>query len=383
MSILDYIFKSKEQREQEAKEAEERHDSEVFSKADKLRAEGKKDEALELYLQLVNKRYRGCGFWYAYTRACGILWDQKRYTEILDVVKKYERWYDRDADNSMDWYESWAKKMIEEQEEEKKKPKEPVKQEQPKQTAQPKPQTQQTKPQPSQPKQQTQSKPVPAQGTQIVAPKPAPTPKPQPVAPAKPKAQTSIWEDDGPFIIKPCYPKYRHKFEFSKDEQLYTKYRNAIESLPPYSFYTAGTETPSQPVNALARYYRDVQEELDEAERNCRDEDYKSAAEIYELLIGHRYWKPEPYMALIAIYEQAKMHDVAQEVRQEALHHFTSIQQRMRAELLAAAHKIDADDLAYDIILRGEKVEYYMGIYTVYDPFPCIEQWKRELAQNA
>ena len=84
MSILDYIFKSKEQREQEAKEAEERHDRDVFSKADKLRKEDKNDEALELYMQLVNKRYRGCGFWYAYTRACSILWAQ---SDILRYLK--------------------------------------------------------------------------------------------------------------------------------------------------------------------------------------------------------------------------------------------------------------------------------------------------------
>lgn len=40
MGILDYIFKSKEQREKEAKEAEEKKDRETFTKADKLRKEG-------------------------------------------------------------------------------------------------------------------------------------------------------------------------------------------------------------------------------------------------------------------------------------------------------------------------------------------------------
>lgn len=82
MGLLDYIFKSKEQKEKEAKEAEENKNGETFSKANKLYQEGKDDEGLRLYMQLVNKRYRGTGFWYAYIDACSILWKQKRYAEF-------------------------------------------------------------------------------------------------------------------------------------------------------------------------------------------------------------------------------------------------------------------------------------------------------------
>ena len=62
------------------------------------------------------------------------------------------------------------------------------------------------------------------------------------------------------------------------------------------------------------------------------------------------------------------------------MHALGSVQRRMRNELLEAARKIDAEDLVLDMMEKGEKVVYGLELYTVYDPFPCIKRWKRELA---
>ena len=69
MKILDYIFKNREQREKEAKEAEEKRNLELSSLADKLYKEKKYDECLKVCMELVNKDFCGLGFWSVYLYA--------------------------------------------------------------------------------------------------------------------------------------------------------------------------------------------------------------------------------------------------------------------------------------------------------------------------
>lgn len=113
-----------------------------------------------------------------------------------------------------------------------------------------------------------------------------------------------------------------------------------------------------------------------------RDNDWRGAAVLYENLIANKYWEAKPYIALIEIYEREGGKDAAQEIRRQGISTLSNVQRRMKSEFLEAARKIDAEDLALDMIAKGEKIVYGSGLYTVYDPFPCIEQWKQDLATN-
>ena len=358
MGILDYIFKSKEQREQEAREAEEKREFELLYLSDKLYEEKKYDECLEVSMQLVNKDFFGTGYWSVYLHTASILYYKGRYKEVLEVEKHYHRFCDKDADSKMDWYVSYSKIAIAEQENPKTNP----------------------KPQP---------KPAPA-------PKPQPTPAPKPVVkhimepevqePPKKEFVVPKWnddEDDEPEDMKTYVSPFRYVGSMEKSETLYWKYLQAKKALPPFEMLGMPSELPEGAVAALKKIKAEAQNLLDRANALMRQEDWHGAVNLYQNLLMNKYWEPEPYYALIEIYERMDRHEDAQAVRQAGIYAFNSVQRRMRNELLEAARKIDAEDLAHAIIEKGEKVVYGLGLYTVYDPFPCIKQWEQEMLLNS
>ena len=139
-------------------------------------------------------------------------------------------------------------------------------------------------------------------------------------------------------------------------------------------------DLPEDAVKAIKSIKTEAQNLLDRANAYMRQEDWHGAANLYENLLMNKYWEPEPYYALIEIYERLDRHHDAQAVRKQGVTTFNSIQRHMRTTFLEAARKIDAEDLAQNMMKKGEKVVYGLGLYTVYDPFPCVEQWEREIA---
>lgn len=348
MGLLDYIFKSKEQREQEAREAEEKRDYELLYLSDKLYEEKKYDECLKVSMQLVNKDFFGTGYWSVYLHAASILYNKGRYKEVLEVNKHYHPFCDRDADQKMEWYVSYSKIAIAEQENPKPKP----------------------KPQPN---------PVP---------KPVVKPKPKPEVKVPPKKEIVVpkWnddEEDEPEDMKTYVSPFRYVGSLEKSETLYWKYLQAKKALPPFEMLGMPSELPEDAVAALKKIKSEAQNLLDRANALMRQEDWHGAVNLYQNLLMNKYWEPEPYYALIEIYERMDRHEDAQAVRQAGIYAFNNVQRRMRNELLEAARKIDAEDLALTMMEKGEKVVYNVGLYTVYDPFPCIKEWEQEMLLNS
>lgn len=358
MGLLDYIFKSKEQREQEAKEAEEKRDYELLYLSDKLYDEKKYDECLKVSMQLVKKDFFGTGYWSVYLHAASILYNKGKYKEVLEVERHYHRFCDKDADSKMDWYVSYSKIAIAEQENPKPKPKP-----QPKLTPAPKP------------------KPAPV-------PKSVLKPKPKPEVQEPPKKEIVVpkWnddEEDEPEDMKTYVSPFRYVGSLEKSETLYWKYLQAKKALPPFDMLGMPSELPEGAVAALKKIKSEAQNLLDRANTLMRQEDWHGAVNLYQNLLMNKYWEPDPYYALIEIYERKDRHEDAQAVRRAGIYAFNNVQRRMRNELLEAARKIDAEDLAHAIIEKGEKVVYGLGLYTVYDPFPCIKQWEQEMLLNS
>lgn len=52
----------------------------------------------------------------------------------------------------------------------------------------------------------------------------------------------------------------------------------------------------------------------------------------------------------------------------------------MEKRLRQLGEQFDSQQTVEDIIQNKEKVSYYEGLFVLYDPFPCIENWKESLA---
>lgn len=225
--------------------------------------------------------------------------------------------------------------------------------------------------------------------------KPKPTPKsatttgtkPLGAEPAKQNHPTHVpkWEDydeEEPQETKATEAGLRRYLNIDKTDTLYWKYMQIKKALPPYDMLGSVNNLPQKPVADMRELLAEIKEQFNKADGYMRQKDFRSAAAIYQNLVANNYWEPEPYSALIEIFARAGRHGDAQAIRQKGISNLNSIQRRMKNELLEAARKIDAEDLALDIIKKGEKVVYGLGLYTVYDPFPCIEQWQKELLLN-
>ena len=190
-------------------------------------------------------------------------------------------------------------------------------------------------------------------------------------------------EEDEPEGMKTFVTPFRYVGSLEKSETLYWKYLQAKKALPPFDMFGMPSELPKDAVTALKEIKSEAQNLLDRANALMRQEDWHGAVNLYQNLLMNKYWEPEPYYALIEIYERMDRHEDAQAVRQAGIYAFNNVQRRMRNELLEAARKIDAEDLARTMMEKGEKVVYGLGLYTVYDPFPCIKQWEQELLLNS
>ena len=115
MGILDYIFKSREQREREKEKAGEKRDQKLLDQADRLFEEKKYDECLKICMKLVNRDFFGVGYWNAYLHAASILYQKGRYREVLEVSRHYGWFCDKDSDRHMEWYVSRSREAIGEQ----------------------------------------------------------------------------------------------------------------------------------------------------------------------------------------------------------------------------------------------------------------------------
>lgn len=373
MGLFSYIFKSMEQREKEAQEAEEARNLALLHEADRAYDAKDYDACLKASMELVKKSYFGFGFWSPYLYAAKILYDRGRYEEVLALKRHYHYFADRDKDRHFDWYIDRCREIIKERERKAIKP--VVRSQQKQQSAQgSKPQTQVH---PAQP----QSKPTPVSESLAESAR-KPSSKPVKPEPPKPEVHVPKWKDyepNEPDDMKTYVPPIRSWGYIEKTDTLYWRFLQAKKALPPYDMLETATDLPEDAVAALNQVKAEAQKLLDRADTCRRQGDWHGAVNLYRNLIRHKYWEPAPYLALIEIYKRSGRHSEAREIRRKGLYTLKRVQLDMRFEFLEAAHKIDALDLARDMIKKGEKVVYGLGLYTVYDPFPCIPKWEQEL----
>lgn len=150
-------------------------------------------------------------------------------------------------------------------------------------------------------------------------------------------------------------------------------------SAVPFFFYEGDNEDkiPADADMEISDYLNRLADTL----AYCRDVEKKQgfvvAEQYYLFLIGHHPWEPDAYDDLLELYRNNGKNDAFEALRLYSIDHFSKRRERMERQLTALAEQQGVKEMATEAIRKGEKVSYFRGLFTLYDPFPCIEHWKR------
>lgn len=164
-----------------------------------------------------------------------------------------------------------------------------------------------------------------------------------------------------------------------KHPTLGERYDEYCASLPPFDFYEGDNEDkiPADADMEISDYLNRLADTL----AYCRDVEKKQgfvvAEQYYLFLIGHHPWEPDAYDDLLELYRNNGKNDAFEALRLYSIDHFSKRRERMERQLTALAEQQGVKEMATEAIRKGEKVSYFRGLFTLYDPFPCIEHWKR------
>ena len=167
--------------------------------------------------------------------------------------------------------------------------------------------------------------------------------------------------------------------EVSEEETYLYKLNELIASLPEFDFYNGDNDKDVSEDHPSVIAIRALQKEADEIMAHGEifeaEKNWAQAAKCYEHLVIRRYWNPQPYTKLLALYSKASLHaSVKQKMQSLIVNFFRDRREKMKTELLRLADKYDSTIYAEKCINEGECVTYYDGIYDIYTPYPVVEE---------
>ena len=131
-----------------------------------------------------------------------------------------------------------------------------------------------------------------------------------------------------------------------------------------------------EPIWEIQRYFKKLIESAEAAEAKG---DYAYAADVYEQIVGEKYWMTAPYDKLIKIYSKAKLYNEEIRVIQLSINHFKSLRAKRLEYVMGLAKKYNAVEFFNQRLEGGGKITYYSGVFELYNPFSIIDKWKERL----
>ena len=214
-----------------------------------------------------------------------------------------------------------------------------------------------------------------AEGNMIPLEEPEEKPKPAPQSPWMTDEELAAFEESRKNNIKEAH----FDMEVSEEETYLYKLNELIASLPEFDFYNGDNDKDVSEDHPSVIAIRALQKEADEIMAHGEifeaEKNWAQAAKCYEHLVIRRYWNPQPYTKLLALYSKASLHaSVKQKMQSLTINFFRDRREKMKAELLRLADKYDSTIYAEKCINKGECVTYYDGIYDIYNPYPVVEE---------
>lgn len=214
-----------------------------------------------------------------------------------------------------------------------------------------------------------------AEGNMIPLEEPKEKPKPAPQSPWMTDEELAAFEESRKNNIKEAH----FDMEVSEEDTYIYKLNELITSLPEFDFYNGDNDKDVSEGHPSVIAIRALQKEADEIMAHGEifeaEKNWAQAAKCYEHLVIRRYWNPQPYTKLLALYSKASLHaSVKQKMQSLIVNFFRDRREKMKTELLRLADKYDSTIYAEKCINEGESVTYYDGIYDIYNPYPAVEE---------
>ena len=214
-----------------------------------------------------------------------------------------------------------------------------------------------------------------AEGNMIPLEEPEEKPKAAPKSPWMTDEELAAFEESRKNNVKEAH----FNMEVSEEETYIYKLNQLIASLPEFDFYNGDNDKDVSEDHPSVIAIRALQKEADEIMAHGEifeaEKNWAQAAKYYEHLVIRRYWNPQPYTKLLALYSKASLHaSVKQKMQSLIVNFFRDRREKMKTELLRLADKYDSTIYAEKCINEGECVTYYDGIYDIYTPYPVVEE---------
>lgn len=107
--------------------------------------------------------------------------------------------------------------------------------------------------------------------------------------------------------------------------------------------------------------------------------EYGRAIHLYHRIINEQIDNKEPYKRLMIIYRKLKEKEKEIQIIRDAISFFETLRENQKKYTLGLARKYGEEDFALSYINNNKRIQYYNGMFDLYNPNTDIEKWKERL----
>lgn len=168
---------------------------------------------------------------------------------------------------------------------------------------------------------------------------------------------------------------YGKRYEIHLKEHLpeFNFYHNYFN---PFKYYNFEKLTMLPTIRVIEKHFEDLGRiAYDEKQKGL----YENAIELYEQLIAEGDNSPNRYDSLIELYTLMKRKDDAVTTLQHGIKYYEERKAREIEYVRSLAQKYNAEEYCEMCIRLGRPIRYYCGYIVLYQEYPFIDKWKKQL----
>ncbi len=169
--------------------------------------------------------------------------------------------------------------------------------------------------------------------------------------------------------------------EFKKSLPEFNFYHNMPEDMQTFEYLSIYKPVPFEKLVKLRTFKERYDSILAKAQIAENSGDFKTAIETYLGLIAEEYEGKEPFERLMVIYRKLKWEDEEYSILTKAIEYFENRRAKQKDEVIELARKYHKEEKALEYINSNKRIQYYGGVFDLYNPYPIIAKWKKRLAK--